>query len=161
MSNIDLKNWSSKKVDDFLLSVEDGLIDISKGPFHGGNTNYRKANIVFDYTNEEIQELTRCANDIIYFAESFCKVMTDDGLKKIKLRDYQKDLLRGYRENRFNICLASRQIGKCFFFNTQVLVKDGNKIHPAILYYELLKKERGLTFLQKIKLKLYKLFIKL
>jgi len=38
--------------------------------------------------------------------------MTDEGIQQVKLRDYQKDMLRDFQHNRFNIVLASRQMGK-------------------------------------------------
>lgn len=161
MENSDSKKWSSVKVANFLDMVENGLAELKKGPFYNNNSNYRKANIVFDYTREEIREISKCATDVSYFAEKYAHVMTDDGIRLITLRDYQRNILKGFaqEENRFNILLAARQVGKCFLLDTQVITKEGNKIYPAILYYELLKKEKGLTFLQKIKLKLYKLFI--
>jgi len=102
------KNWSTEKVNRFLQNIEDGLVDISKGPYHDRNDKYRKANMSFDYTIDEINEIAKCAKDVIYFAEKHATVMTDDGLMKIKLRDYQKDLLEGFSKNRFNINLASR-----------------------------------------------------
>jgi hypothetical protein len=67
---------------------------------------------VFEYTEEEITELARCANDIVYFAEKYAVVMTDDGVQQVKLRDYQKQMLSDFQHNRFNIVLASRQMGK-------------------------------------------------
>jgi hypothetical protein len=76
------------------------------------NINYRRGNIVFEYTDEEMQHIKRCATDILYFAENFATVMTDKGLQRIELRDYQKDMLVNFVNNRFNVCLASRQIGK-------------------------------------------------
>jgi len=54
--------------------------------------------------------------------------------------------------------MASRQIGKCFSFNTLCSVeKDGIQIDFRIgkLYYYLLSKERTLTFFEKVKVKLY------
>jgi hypothetical protein len=38
--------------------------------------------------------------------------MTDFGLQTIKLRGYQEEMLRQFQAERFNVCLASRQIGK-------------------------------------------------
>jgi hypothetical protein len=38
--------------------------------------------------------------------------MTDEGYMKIKLRPYQIEMLRSFQANRFNICLAPRQVGK-------------------------------------------------
>ena len=60
----------------------------------------------------EIEELARCANDVVYFGEKYCFSMTDEGIRRITLRDYQKDMLKGFQENRFTVMLASRQIGK-------------------------------------------------
>jgi len=38
--------------------------------------------------------------------------MTDEGVQQVELRDYQKQLLRDFQHNRFNVVLASRQMGK-------------------------------------------------
>ena len=81
-------------------------------PFYEGKQFLRKGNIVFEYTDEEIQELAKCASDIVYFAEKYAVVMTDEGIRKVKLRDYQKDMLRNFQNERFNVVLASRQMGK-------------------------------------------------
>jgi hypothetical protein len=104
--------WSTKNVNDYILAVDKGYRPNVSAPFYEGKQHLRKGNIVFEYTDEEIQELARCANDIVYFAERYAVVMTDDGIKQVKLRDYQKDMLRNLQNNRFNIVLASRQMGK-------------------------------------------------
>ena len=110
----DFKKWSTIKVERFLDMVENGEAELRKGPFYNNNSMYRKANAVFEYTNEEIREIARCAKDIKYFAERYASVMTDDGVQVIKLRDYQENIVAGFAkpENRFNILLASRQVGK-------------------------------------------------
>ena len=81
-------------------------------PFYDNNPNLRKGNIVFKYTEHELKEITKCAKDIVYFADNYCTVMTDHGLQTIKLRKYQKEMLKQFQAERFNICLASRQVGK-------------------------------------------------
>jgi len=103
--------WTSESVNQLLLALEEGYKPKST-PFYEGNPNLRKGNIVFNYTNEEIQEIKKCAKDIVYFANKYCTVMTDEGLQTITLRDYQENMLRQFQSERFNICLASRQIGK-------------------------------------------------
>ena len=103
--------WTTKKVDDLLVAMEDGYKP-KASPFHEGNPNLRKGNIVFEYTPEEIREIKRCATDIVYFANKYCTVMTDEGLQTITLRGYQENMLRQFHNERFNVCLASRQIGK-------------------------------------------------
>lgn len=104
--------WSTKQVNDLLLALDQGYRPKVKMPFYEGKQFLRKGNIVFEYTDDEIAELARCATDIVYFAEKYAVVMTDDGIRRVKLREYQKRMLRNFQSERFNIVLASRQMGK-------------------------------------------------
>lgn len=104
--------WSTRQVNDLLLALDQGYRPKVKMPFYEGKQFLRKGNIVFEYTDDEIAELARCATDIVYFAEKYAVVMTDDGIKRVKLREYQKRMLRNFQHERFNIVLASRQMGK-------------------------------------------------
>lgn len=152
--------WSSKKVEQLMLAIDEG-VKPKTTPFYEGNPNLRKGNIVFEYTREEIQEIKRCAKDIVYFANKHCTVMTDYGLKTIKLRPYQEEMLRQFQAERFNIVLASRQIGKCLGFSTEVMImRDGKGIKTTIgnLYFEQLKLQRPLTFLERVKWSLWKAY---
>ncbi len=64
-------------------------------------------------TEEHILEIQKCSSDIIYFIENYVKIRSlDEGLVYPDLRDYQKDLINQYYENRFNVVLAGRQSGK-------------------------------------------------
>ena len=103
--------WTSKKVEQLMLAIDEGYKPKST-PFYEGNPNLRKGNIVFNYSDEEIREIKKCAKDIVYFANTYCTVMTDEGLQTINLRPYQEEMLRQFQAERFNICLASRQVGK-------------------------------------------------
>jgi hypothetical protein len=103
--------WTSIKVEQLMIALEEGYKPKAT-PFYEGNPNLRKGNIVFEYTQDEINEIKRCAKDIVYFANTYCTVMTDDGLQRIVLRPYQERMLRQFAAERFNVCLASRQIGK-------------------------------------------------
>lgn len=103
--------WSSEKVSDVLKSLENG-VEIKHSPFFDGDVNYKKGNLVFNYSDFEYDELKKCAKDIIYFANKYCQVMTDDGYMKINLREYQVRMLRNFQKNRWNIVLAPRQVGK-------------------------------------------------
>lgn len=70
-------------------------------------------NYDFVFTNEELNEYTKCSNDILYFIEKYLKrrdTKTGD-IKPIKLFTYQKDILKEYNENRFLILCTSRQVG--------------------------------------------------
>jgi len=104
--------WSTKKVNDLILALDQGYRPKVALPFYEGKQFLRKGNIVFEYTDDEIQELAKCASDIVYFAEKYAVVMTDEGIRRVQLRDYQKEMLRNFQNERFNIVLASRQMGK-------------------------------------------------
>ena len=103
--------WTSAKVEKLLVAMEEGYATADH-PFYEGDPSYRKGNIVFEYTDWEYEEIKKCAKDIIHFANHYCTVMTDEGYMKINLRPYQEDVLRSYQANRWNIFMASRQIGK-------------------------------------------------
>ena len=104
--------WSTKQINDLILALDQGYRPKIKLPFYEGRQYLRKGNIVFEYTDEEIAELAKCASDIVYFAEKYAVVMTDNGIQKVVLREYQKRMLRNFQHERFNIVLASRQMGK-------------------------------------------------
>ena len=103
--------WSTEKVEQWKADAENGIIKGKSPYFKGGD--YRRANVPFMYTKEEIAEIYKCKNDIIYYAETYCYIMTGtQGYKKVKLFPYQKKMLKNYMQNRFNVVLTSRQMGK-------------------------------------------------
>jgi len=111
--DIDSNYWSTKRVESLLWKVEEEGLDYKQvdNPFHDGDPELKRANILWEYTPEEILEMQKCAKDVVYFAK-YCRVMTDDGLSYVTLRDYQESVLREYQGNRFNVFLAPRQVGK-------------------------------------------------
>lgn len=122
--------WSTKQVNDLLVALDQGYRPKVKMPFYEGKQFLRRGNIVFEYTDAEVAELARCATDIVYFAEKYAVVMTDDGIKNVKLRDYQKRMLRNFQHERFNIVLASRQMGKTItasIYNAWYLIFNTDK----------------------------------
>ena len=103
--------WSSKSIDLALEGLKQGR-KLVANPFYENNTKLLKGDLVFDRTPEEIQEWLRCKNDIIYFVEKYCKLMTPEGIKNVKLRDYQQNYLNHLMNHRLSIYLACRQCGK-------------------------------------------------
>ena len=66
-----------------------------------------------NYTKEQIEEYVNCSKDWLYFIEKYHHILSlDEGITKINLRDYQKELIKNFIEHRFNIVLAARQCGK-------------------------------------------------
>lgn len=146
--------WSTERINELLRKVDEDGLDYKSvdNPFHDNDPDLKRANILWEYTNDEILEMKKCAEDVIYFA-SYCQVMTDEGLNYIKLRDYQSSVLKEYQNNRFNIFLAPRQVGKCLLNNTQIIDEYGNnKSLNAI------KPFKNLRILEKCKKSLYYLY---
>jgi hypothetical protein len=106
--------WSTAKVDQLIYNAEENGIDYKDvdNPFHENDPELRKGQILFEYTEWELEEIKRCAEDVVYFADKYCKVMTDDGIQKINLRDYQIQILNQYQTHRKNIFVSPRQSGK-------------------------------------------------
>lgn len=105
------KIWSSKKIADEVDRISRGL-NADYSPFFDGNPDLKAPELVYEYTREELEELARCANDVVYFGNKYCYSMTDEGIRLISLRPYQEDMLAAFQDNRFVVMLASRQIGK-------------------------------------------------
>lgn len=149
--------WSTKKIEMLMDAIEQG-IHVKHAPFHEGNPQLRKANINFEYTAEELEELVKCSRDIVYFANKYCTVMTDEGIRQIALRDYQEDMLRHFVSNRFSIVLASRQIGKCLDARTMVNTNKHGYISIIDLYSIVNDKK---TTIFRVKYFLYKILKRL
>ncbi len=132
-----------------------------EGLWHDKNIGVRRSGVIFEMTPEEVEEYTKCKLSIFYFANNYCKVKREDGkVGLIELRDYQRDILRLYHDNRYSILMASRQVGKCVSFNTIVSILKGDLIEEFTigeLYYNELKKIRPLNIYEKSKLFLYRL----
>lgn len=153
--------FTSKMVTEVTDMINDGVVvKRFQNPWFKNEVGVRRSGVTFRMSEDEIQEYIRCKLDIHYFAEKYCKVKTEDGsVNNITLREYQKDILDLFSNNRFSILLASRQVGKCFSFNTICQLEDEKSgivnFRMGKLYYYLLEKQRKLTFLEKLKIKLY------
>ena len=78
-----------------------------------GNPNLKKAGTPIQFTKKQIDEWIKCKNDPIYFATNYIQIISlDEGLVPFKMYDFQKDILRDFHENRFNIAKLPRQTGK-------------------------------------------------
>lgn len=78
-----------------------------------GNTNIPAPGSRYEYTPEMVSEIKKCKKSLLHFAENhFYIVNVDEGRQKIKLRKYQKRILKTLKNERFVVLLASRQIGK-------------------------------------------------
>ena len=46
---------------------------LNRDQIYLGNPRLKKANVKLDYTKEQVEELAKCANDILYFCNTFEK----------------------------------------------------------------------------------------
>ena len=152
--------WTSKLVEEKidLLNMGEILKNV-ENPFHEKVVGLRKSGLSFRMSQNEIDEYIKCKTDLHYFAENYCWIKGEKGEPvKIKLRDYQEEILDNFFKNRFNILMSSRQTGKCTHFNTIIYIENNNQRYftrIGSLYYYILSKIRKLTLLEKIKMKLY------
>jgi hypothetical protein len=106
--------WTTEKVKEAEKKLDDGYI--LKGyeiPFFEKKPGLRKAGISFSFSDFELEEYLKCKLDITYFIENYCFVKSEDGLyHKMSLRDYQYDIVDLFKNNKMNILMASRQVGK-------------------------------------------------
>lgn len=103
--------WSTAKVDAYFESYKNGEI-LGSAPFIDGDVGKKSPNLPFQYTPEELEEFKKCARDVVYFANRYASAMTDEGIQKITLREYQVRTLTDFQQNRYVSLLASRQVGK-------------------------------------------------
>lgn len=146
--------WSTKAVNDYLNDIDSG-VERKDSPFFYGNTQLRKPNLLFEYTQDEIEIMLRCKNDVNYFANHFAYTMNPStgALNLIALRDYQEDLLNTINDNRYTVIVAARQSGKCVSHNTNVETKDGKKHIGDIMTEN--EPKTFLSWLHKLLLKMY------
>ena len=102
--------WTTKALNIAVSAMNQGL-PLKANPFCGKNVQLLKPDLVYKRTQEEIEDYIRCREDPVYFAEK-CFLMTPEGLKSCKLRDYQVEYLRAMKDHNFTILLSCRQAGK-------------------------------------------------
>lgn len=142
--------WNSKTIEKAIKGLEQGR-KLVANPFYENNIKLLKGDLVFLRTESEINDWITCRNDILYFAEKHCKLMTPEGIKYIKLRDYQKRYLKHLIDAQLSIYLSCRQSGKTttsaifllhyaiFNVDKNVLVL-GNKRKTAVEILDKIKK---------------------
>lgn len=155
--------WNTAKVDALIANYQLTGSMPMVNPFWKRNLQWRKPNIVFEYTEEEIAKMAYYHDDPVSFGQNECKVMTDEGIMNVKLRDYQVDLVRAFNDYRRNVVMASRQIGKCVTFDTAVdFTWNGvtTKIPIFELHYLIKEQISGLRLIDRLKRWTYRQLIK-
>lgn len=106
--------WTSESIELAIKGLSDGY-KLKENPFlpNVKDVKLRRANLPFKYSDDEMFILEHSIIDKIWFCDNFGVLKDGDkGWVRINLRDYQKNLLKRYKENRWNIILFPRQSGK-------------------------------------------------
>ena len=78
-----------------------------------GNSLLKRADVQHNFTKEEIEEYIKCRDDILYFLETYAKIVhVDEGLIPFKLYPFQRELINTITNNRNVIVKTGRQVGK-------------------------------------------------
>ena len=77
------------------------------------NPKLKPPGVELQYTEEQLKEYVKCANDPVYFCSKYVKVKTlDKGVMPFELYDYQQKFVKAIHDNRFTISKWPRQSGK-------------------------------------------------
>jgi Terminase large subunit, T4likevirus-type, N-terminal/Terminase RNaseH-like domain len=78
-----------------------------------GNARLKRTGTELSYTQEQVIEIAKCADDPVYFIKNYVKIVNvDRGLIPFDMWDFQEDMVRTFHENRFTIAKMPRQVGK-------------------------------------------------
>ena len=78
-----------------------------------GNPLLKSQGVKVPFSEEQVIEYVKCADDPEYFIENYIKIVNvDRGLVPFKLYPYQKELIESFENHRFSINKLPRQAGK-------------------------------------------------
>lgn len=80
---------------------------------YNGNPKLKRSGVKFEYTQEQLIEITRCIKDPVYFIKTYVKIVNvDHGLVPFNMWPFQEEMVKGFHINRFSISKMPRQVGK-------------------------------------------------
>ena len=116
--------YTTEIVESLMRDMALGYV-VDKTPFYPFDSELKNANVTFKMTQEEEDEFIKCSMDAIYFVEKYCKFLTDNGRVTVKLRNYQKKIIRAVTDSHYDeninemvpdnrdvLIMAARQSGK-------------------------------------------------
>lgn len=140
--------WSTSKIDAYFDKYSKGE-KLGVPPFIDGDIGKKAPNLPFQYQPDELEEFRACAKDVVYFANKYASAMTDEGIQKITLRDYQVRTLADFQHNRYVTLLASRQVGKCHYPLAEIQLSI-NGIEGKLPFYQLWRLYTKSTLIEKL-----------
>lgn len=165
--------WTTDKVNRSLESLRIGGT-IKSTCFHEGDFELKGYNVLFQLTDDEADEFLKCSQDVQHFVETYCRFLTDEGRRTVKLRDFQADILKEIGDevwlprledfgpkNRNYILMSSRQTGKtttiaaffawylCFHTDRNLLILANKQETTVEIVSKVLDVFKGLPFFLK------------
>ena len=95
-----------------------------KSTAYRDNPLLKKTGVNVNYTQEQVEEYVRCSKDPVYFARHMKIISLDHGLMPFAMYEFQKEMIRMFNDNRFVITKCPRQVGKCFYINTPIRLRN-------------------------------------
>jgi hypothetical protein len=93
--------------------------------WYNGIEGLLRGGVKLPKTAEEVSEFIKCANDPIYFIDTYCKIVTlDHGLQPFKLFSPQKKMVKMFHDERRVLVKVGRQSGKCQTGDTLINVRN-------------------------------------
>lgn len=75
-----------------------------------GNSNLKAAGVNINFSEKQIEEYMKCAQDPLYFIKNYVKIVSlDKGLVPFEPYDFQENMVRAVHSNRFVIAKLPRQ----------------------------------------------------
>ncbi len=128
------------------------------------NINLKAANVNMSFTNEQIEEFTKCKLDMKYFIRNYVKIINmDKGKILFDMYPFQEEMLDLFNNNRYSLAVTGRQQGKCVSYDTKIHIKNKNTNYYAEVsiggFYDICKNtyktinfEHDVKFIQQINL---------
>ena len=108
--------WTTEKVELYDTLKSNGDLEkyrIKNNPYYEGKRGLKKEELIFNWTEEEAEEIRKCANDIVYFARNYAKIRNQRGeYSLVTLRPFQEQTLRTLVNDRKIVLFMARQSGK-------------------------------------------------
>ncbi len=77
------------------------------------NPNLKRAHVPIEFTADQVEEVIKCSQDVVYFIENYVKIINlDEGLVPFSMYPFQQDMANMITDNRFSVIKTCRQAGK-------------------------------------------------
>ncbi len=77
------------------------------------NPNLKRAHVPLSFTSEQVEEVIKCSQDVVYFIKNYVKIINlDEGLVPFDMYPFQEEMANTISDNRFTVIKTCRQAGK-------------------------------------------------